>query len=128
MKARIDGNGNVYQLDRPAEPDEMVAEEDVKDATKLARLLMRVLRSLATMTRRFEPRQTDFEDKAVTSGDVLMLPHKFDARVRWWVVDWTPTTPGDAALFERSSASTLAVLKLTVGNSGLVTIRVEAAG
>jgi hypothetical protein len=127
MPARIDRAGKVHQLDRPAEPDELVTEEDVKDAPKLARILVRILKDIATIKRRFWPRRTDFEDREVTSGDTLRLPHNFNARVRWWVVDWIPTTPGDVPVFERSATTTTRVLALDVGNSGLVSVRVEVA-
>jgi hypothetical protein len=127
MPARIDRAGKVHQLDRPAEPDELVTEEDVMDAPKLARILVRILKDIATIKRRFWPRRTDFEDREVTSGDTLRLPHNFNARVRWWVVDWIPTTPGDVPVFERSATTTTRVLALDVGNSGLVSVRVEVA-
>jgi hypothetical protein len=128
MSARVDRAGNVVQLDRKLEMDERVTEEDAKDAAKLARLLMRLLRDVATLKRRFRPKAIDFEDRAVISGTPLRLPHGFNGRARWWVTDWDPTTPGDAALFEKSSSSDLKTLVLDVGNSGTVTIRVELAG
>jgi hypothetical protein len=127
MAARIDRAGNVHQLDRAAEPDELVAEEDVADAPKLARIVVRILRDIATLKRRHWPRRIDFEDREVTSGDALRLPHNFRARVRWWLVDWIPSTPGDVPLFERSTDTTTDVLVLDVGNSGTVSVRVEAA-
>lgn len=129
MAARITSAGRVYQLDRAAEPDEIITEEDAKDAPKLARLLVRILRDLADIKRRFFPRRIDFEDRAVTSGDVLRLTHGFGGRVRWWVVEWQPTTPGDVALFERATSGTNTnTLALAVGNSGTATLRVESAG
>jgi len=128
MASRVDKAGNVFSLDRPSEPDERVTEEDVKDADKLARLLMRLLKDVASIKRRFFPRRVDFEDRAVTSGDALRLPHGFRARVRWWVVDWVPTTPGDVPLFEKSTATDLRTLVLDVGNSGVVSVRIEASG
>jgi hypothetical protein len=127
MPARIDRAGKVFQLDRPAEPDEIVTEEDARDPAKVARILVRVLKDLATVGRRYWPRRYDFEDRAVTSGDTLRLPHHFDARVRWWVIDWQPTTPGDVPVFERAASTTNKVLALAVGNSGLVSVRVEVA-
>lgn len=128
MAARVSGAGRVYQLDRAAEPDEIITEEDVKDAGKLARLLVRVLRDLADIKRRFFPRRIDFEDRAVVSGDVLRLPHGFGARVRYWVVDWRPTTPGDIPVFDRNAGTNASTLMVNVGNSGTVTVRVESAG
>lgn len=128
MSARINSAGKVYQLDRPAEPDERVTEEDLRDAPKLARLLTRLLKDVAVMRRRFQPETLDFEDRAVISGDALRLTHGLNARVRWSIVDWTPTTPGDAALFEKDASTDLKTLVLLVGNSGTVSIRVELAG
>lgn len=129
MAARVDKAGNVYQLDRPAEPDERVTEEDVQDADKLSRLLMRVLKDVAGIKRRFIPRRIDFEDRAVVAGTPLRLPHGLNARVRWWVVDWIPTSPTDSPVFERNATdTTVNTLVLDVGNPGTVTIRLEVAG
>lgn len=128
MAARIAASGKVYPLDRPAEPDDLVTEEDVKDAAKLSQLLVRILRDIATMKRRFWPRRIDFEDRPVVSGDVMRLNHAFGTRVRWWVVDWKPATPGDVAVFERDAGTDADTLCLAVANSGTVTMRVESAG
>jgi hypothetical protein len=126
--ARIDASGNVYPLDRKVEPAEVFSEEDAKDPAKLARAVQRLLKASTEAARRLEPGRLDFEDRAVTSGTDLRLEHGFGGRVRWWVVDWQPTTPGDAALFERSADTDNDALVLEVGNSGTVTVRVEEAG
>lgn len=128
MSARIDRANNVHQLDRQGEPDEVVTESDAKDAPKLARLLMRLLKDVALLRRRFYAERLDYEDRAVTAGQTLRLVHNFNARVRWWVVDWQPTSPTDSPVFERSSDTDLRVLALDVGNAGTVSIRVEVAG
>lgn len=128
MPALIPAVGRVRQLDKQTEPDELVTPEDVQDPNKLAQLLVRILRDVAVMKRRFWPRRIDFEDKAVTSGDVMRLNHGFGGRVRYWVVDWRPTTPGDAALFEYDASTDDKTLCVAVGNSGKVTMRVESAG
>jgi hypothetical protein len=128
VSARVASTGKVYQLDRQATPDEVVTAEDVKDADKLARMLARLLREVSDIKRRWWPRSRDYEDKAVVSGTPLRLGHGFNARVRWWVVDWVPTTPGDVPVFEKSTSTDLKTLVLDVGNSGTVSVRVEVAG
>jgi hypothetical protein len=128
VSARVASTGKVYQLDRQATPDEVVTAEDVKDADKLSRMLARLLRDVSDIKRRWWPQSLDFEDQAVVSGTPLRLGHGFGARVRWWVVDWVPTTPGDVAIFEKSSDSDTRTLVLDVGNSGTVSVRVEVAG
>lgn len=127
VSARIDKASNVIQLDRQATPDEVVTSEDVKDSEKLARLLARLLRDVADLKRRWWPKRIDFEDRAVVSGMPLRLGHGMRARVRWWIVDWTPTTPGDVPIFEKASTTDLKTLVLDVGNSGTVSVRVEVA-
>lgn len=126
--ARIDFDGNMHALDRKVEPAEVFSEEDAKDAGKLARAVQRLLRSTTDLARIYEPQRVDFEDRDVTSGTPLRLEHAFGGRVRWWIVDWQPTTPGDVAIFERSTDADDATLILDVGNSGTVTVRVEEAG
>jgi hypothetical protein len=127
MAARIDSAGNIYQLDRQAEPDERVTEEDVKDADKLARLLMRVLKDLASIKRRFFPRRVDFEDTAVDGSGVTKyrFPHGLNARVRWWPVD---VTGSSVAALRRHADTDLNTLVLLSDSACTVTIRVEAAG
>lgn len=127
MAARIDRTGRVHQIDRPAEPDELVTEEDVKEPSKLARVLLRLLKDVAALKRRYWPRRLDFEDVAIDSNVPVRLAHNFRARVRWWVVDWQPTTPGDVAIFERAATATTTVLVLNAGNNGTASFRVEVA-
>lgn len=128
MAARIEASGKVYPLDRPAEPDEIVSEEDASDTGKLARLLMRVLKDAASVKRRFFPRRITFTNRLVTSGDTMRLHHKFGVAVEYWIVKWRPTTPGDAPLFDFSTDTTADTLVLDVGNSGTVSVRVESGG
>lgn len=128
MAVRIDASGKVYQLDRAAEPDEVVSAEDAQDAGKLARLLMRLLKDVADIKRRFFPRRITFANRVVTSGDTLRLHHKFGVAVEYWPVKWRPDTPGDVPMFDFSTDTDADVLVLTVGNSGTVSIRVESGG
>lgn len=128
MSAKSTRTNEVFALDRPPQLDERVTEDDVKDASKLARLLMRVLKDIATLKRRFVPRRIDFEDRAVLGGGKLRLNHGWGGRVRWWVVDWVPTSPTDSPVFERTTATDSKTLVLSVGNPGTVTIRVEESG
>ncbi len=126
MAAKITSDGRIYLLDRPAEPDEMVTEEDAGDRGKLARLLMRILRDLAAIKRRFFPRRVDFEDVSVdaTGSTKYRLTHGFDARVRWWPVD----IYGDNALLRRHADTDANTLVLVSDAATVVTIRVEVAG
>jgi len=129
MSARITPAGRVYQLDRPAQPDEAVTEEDVADRSKLARLLMRVLKNVATVLRRFHPRRIDFEDRDVgESGAILRLTHGFDTRVRWAVVDWVPTVDGTRHALQRHTSTDTKTLALASYAAGVATVRVEEAG
>jgi hypothetical protein len=126
--ARIDASGNVYPLDRKVEPAEVFSEEDAKDPAKLARAVQRLLKAANEAARRFDPKTLDIEDVGVVSGTDLRIEHGFGGRVRWWIADWQPTTPGDAPLFERSTDTDNDALVLEVGNSGTVTVHVREAG
>lgn len=128
MAARIAASGKVTQLDRPAEPDEMVTEEDVQDASKLARLLMRILKALALIQRRFFPRRLTFTNRTVAAGDTLRLSHRFGVEVEYWVVKWRPASPTDSPVFDYSTDSDADTLVLDVGNAGTVSIRIESGG
>jgi hypothetical protein len=120
-------SGKSRQLDRKAAADELVPESDVTDASKLAKLLTRLVKGLAEIQRRFTPRRTDFEDVLVPTGDYVQFPHGFGGRVRWWVVDKAGAEPSLLRDYPdgRSDANTLVLYSYT---EALVTVRVEEAG
>lgn len=137
MSARIDRAGNVYQLDRQVEPDEVVTEEDAKDAPKVARLLMRLLKDVAGLRRRFAPKRLDREDEAIVSTKTTYrFPHGLGCRVRWWIVQWTATSTSAnyfPMLMETSDTdlNTLVLENVDIVGigrfTGKVTLRIEAA-
>lgn len=129
MAARVSSTGKVYQLDRPAEPEQRVTEEDVQQPSKLARMLMALLKDVADIKRRFFPRRIDFEDVEVdnTGGKKFYFHHNFGGRVRWWPVDVVDLGGGQAAL-TRHADSDNDTLVLVSNASARVTIRVESAG
>lgn len=128
MSAVVPVRGNPRLLDRPAEPDERVTPEDVQDAPKLARLLMRILKELALLRRRWWPRKVDHEDRTVdgTGTTKYRFPHGFGGRVRWWPVDWSgaASVPG----LMRHADSDANTLVLVSWIAGTVTVRIEEAG
>lgn len=133
MSAVVPTSGTVRQLDRQAEPDEQVDEEQVKDAPRLARLLMRILRDLALLKRRFWPGHIDHEDRVVDSTGTTKyrFPHGFGGRVRWWVVDWQVGSAFKLSYspsLSRHTDSDDNTLVLVSYVDGTVTIRVEEAG
>lgn len=127
MSAIVDRNGRVRQLDRRTEPDEVIPPEDAVDGLKLSKLLIRILRELATLRRRWWPQRTDFEDVVLdaTGTKTFRLTHGFTGRVRWYVVDWTGAA---APAPRRDPSSDLNTLVLTSTSAGTATIRVEEAG
>jgi hypothetical protein len=119
--------GKSRQLDRKAAADELVPESDVTDASKLAKLLTRIVKGLAELQRAFVPRRTDFEDVDVPNGDFVRFPHGFGGRVRWWIVD----VEGNDPQMLRVSPDTLSdenTLVLYSGQATRLTLRVEQAG
>ncbi len=121
-------SGKSRSLDRKVASDELVSEADITDVPKMARLLTRILRSIADLRRTFVPRRTDFEDRAVGSGTYERFPHGFGGRVRWWVVDSIGTAPillQSSVPAYRSDENTLILYSAAAPT---VTIRVEEAG
>lgn len=121
-------NAKPRQLDRQAEPEEQVRPEDVKDADKLARTLMRVLRDVARLKRRFWPAYVEHEDVVfdATGTKVFRLPHHFGQRVRWWVTDWSGSSAGPRLVRHADTTSeTLVLVSYTVGTG---TIRIQGSG
>ncbi len=130
MSANITSDGLIRQLDGRAEPDENITEQDVQDAPKLSKLLLRMLRDVAAMRRRWRPHRIDFEDIAVddTGTTKYRLEHHLGGKVRWWVVDWQSTA--GAAMFEverhdDTDDNTLVFVSMA---EGTMTVRVEEAG
>ncbi len=131
MSAVVPQNGPIRQLDAPAEPDEQVTPEQVQDTDRLARLLMRMLRDLAVLRRRFWPQHIDFEDLTFDSTGTTKtrLQHGFGGRVRWWLVDWQKGTEAPLApALSRHADTDNNTLVLISGVEGKGTIRVEEAG
>jgi hypothetical protein len=128
VSASVYRDGKVVQLDRPAMPDEVVTESDVQEPPKLARLLGRLLRDVAGLLRRWEPKRIDFEDIACVAGETIRLEHGLGGRVRWWQVEWTGTGVGTFGGFEQTSATDNDTLVLLVVDNGTATVRVELAG
>jgi hypothetical protein len=125
--ALVQGNGKVRQLDRQAEPDEVVTEYEAKQPDFLSRILMRLLREAAAMRRRWAPRTIDHQDIVVdgTGTTVYRLPHGFGGRVNWWAIDFKD---GVAALLVRDASSDDNTLCLTSTEAGTVSIRIEESG
>lgn len=127
--AKFTSGGEMKRLDRPAEPDVSITEDDVKDPSKLARLVFGLAKDLAQLRRRFAPRRIDFEDIGVddTGTKKFRFEHGFNGQVRWWVVDAVDTGSGGPILtrHEDTSANVLVLVSLA---ACLVTVRVEEAG
>lgn len=120
-------NGPVRQLDSSLGPEETVRPDQAVDPVQVARLLMRILRSIALLKRIWNPMRIDFEDIVVdaTGTKKFRFEHKFGSRVRYWAVEWS----GAAAPNLRKDAATDAnTLVLTSTSAGTVTIRVEESG
>lgn len=123
--ALIPSKGAARVLDGRAEPDEVVTPEDASDPSKLARLLIRILRELATMRRRWWPRRIAYVD-IDSSVSPIRLAHGFGGRVHWWLGD---VDDAFSTLIGRNrAASDGNTLVLTSSGSGIVTIYVEEAG
>ncbi len=130
MSAIIPANGaKIRQLDRQAEPDEQVRPEDVKDADKLARTVMRLLRDVARLKRRFWPDYIEHEDVSFDGSGttVYRLPHGFGGRVRWWVVDVYGSAYGVALVKDEASTDDN-TLCLVSNETCIATIRIQRAG
>lgn len=127
MSAIVPAQGPLRQLDGKSEPDEQVTEDVVSDPHRLSRLLMRMMKDVAVLKRRWWPRRLDFEGIAVdATGTVpFRLPHGFGGAVRYWVVSWTGAAAANLLLGAASDGNTL-VLFSTV--AGTATVRVEEAG
>lgn len=130
MSANIDAAGKVKPLERSIQPSEQITGEDAKDAVNVARAMMRILRDVAQLKRRWMPKRVDFEGVAVdkTGQKKFSLRHNLGGPVRWWVVDWEtnePLRPSPALIRVASDDTTLTLVSYAAGT---VTLRIEEAG
>lgn len=126
MSARIISAGKVVQLDAKRGPDVVFTPADVQDARKLSDTLTLVVADQAEVKRRHKPEFIDFEDVAVPGSGSVTLPHGLGGRVRWWLVDWQPSSTGTRPALEKDGAkTTTGVLVLKSAAAGTATVRVE---
>lgn len=127
MSAVVDVDGRVRQLDKSAEPAEQFTPDLATDKRRLSEVVMRLLRDIATLKRRWWPEYMDFRDRAVdaTGTTFYRLRHGFGGRVNFWVVRWVGVAAPNLVYDATSDNDTLV---LTSTSEGTATIRVEAAG
>lgn len=129
--ARVDSAGKVVQLGAKPAPDEVVSQEDAKDVVKLAKLLTRILATLATLRRTWVPRTMTFNDVLTTATPAtrIRLQHNFGGRVNWWVCDFqisgASTTPQIHRIDAECDANTLVLSSYTTSR---ISVRVEECG
>lgn len=127
--ALIDSAGKVRVLDGKAGPDETVTEEHAKDPARVARILIRILATIAALKRAFSPKRIDYEDVAVLgSGALVQLQHGFGSRTRWWVIGWQSGGTAAPIFIESTALTTASTLVLQSYVAGTVTLRVESSG
>lgn len=132
MSANIEQDGTVTQLERPAEPDENITEETVKDSKRLAQFLLRLFREVAAIKRRWVPNRIDFEDVECNGSDVapvtVRLTHNFGSDVRWWPVRQIRAGTVALPLIFETTETDENTLVLLVYYQMTITFRVEEAG
>lgn len=127
MSAVINYSDNrSRQLDGRPQPDEVVAEEDVADPSKLARLLTRILRELTTLRRRWAPRSITYTNVPFGSSGTLRFVHKFGGSVNWQVVGWRDAS--DRPHLIEATGTDKNTLALVSGAAGTADLFVEERG
>lgn len=127
MSAYFAADGTVTQLDGKAEPTDTVTNDDLKDASKITRLITSMLKDLAALKRRFAPDHNDFD--IVSTGTSITpflksLNHGYKGRVRTWIV--SQETPG--SISSSGPALNNGTVTVAIWFSGKLTIRVEEGG
>ncbi len=116
------------QLDKPAEPDEQVTDEQLDDRPRMLRFYMRLLRDIAALLRRWSPDTLEFEDRSIdddTGATKFRFEHGFGGRVRWFPVDWTGVSTPALIRHEDTTNDTLVLVSFGIGT---LTLRIERAG
>lgn len=132
MSAIVPAYGPIRQLDGRREPDEQVTPEQATDPDRVSRILMKILRDVAELKRRWFPRHIDFEGLVSTGTDSapqrFRLGHNLKADVRWWVIDTRNANTVVVTLINRAPSSDPNTLILDVYYEATLTIRVEESG
>lgn len=132
MSARVIGaNGRMRRVVGAAVPlfdVRDVSIETVKDPQRLLDLLKKFVQLVLLVAGDKRPDFIDYEDYSVSGTTVAPVkykfPHQFNARVRWYPVDWVSTSATGPVL--RKHADTTAdVLVLESMAVGTLTLRVE---
>lgn len=127
--AKISSTGVVTQLDRKAQPQDVILAKDVADPEDLAQILKGTLGDVKDLQNRHDPRRIYFYDQTTgTSGAALTLPHKFGARVHWQVIDWSSSGTSLWNLKKDTTNTTQDTLVLLSYVAGTATIKIEEAG
>lgn len=123
-------SGQVVQLDAKSSPEEVLTPEDAADPEKLSKLLMRALKDIADLKRRWNPRVMYFRDIAVTATATTKVnfEHGFAGRVNWAVYKWDANVAGTPASVEEDPSTDANTLVLVSGAAGIITLRVEESG
>lgn len=130
MSAVVNRAGKIRSLDKPAEPSQEVTEDRIEDKGFMARLLMGILRDVASLLRRREVTVTDFEDVEVDSSGSTKyrFPHGFKGRVRWWPCGFRDALDSLGANLSEDADTDDNTLVLVSWARGTVDVRVEKAG
>ncbi|MCW5838268.1 MAG: hypothetical protein KIS78_38100 [Labilithrix sp.] len=129
MSAVVRPTGTVQTRDRAREPDVNVTERDVADPAWMVRTLVRLMRDLADLRRRWLPRRLTFRDREVPGDGTtkIRLPHAIRGDVEYTVTRWQSGGAGPPHL-EVHSDTDAHTLVLVSYEAGTATIRIEEAG
>ncbi|MBX3198238.1 MAG: hypothetical protein KF894_08845 [Labilithrix sp.] len=129
MSAVVQPTGAVRTRDRAREPDANVTERDVADPAWMVRTLLRLMRDLADLRRRWLPRRLTFRDRELPGDGTtkIRLPHSFAGEAEYTVTRWRSGGAGPPHL-EVHADTDANTLVLVSYEAGVATIRLEEAG
>lgn len=128
MSAIVKKSGDTVQLRQvPSGVREVkLTDESAASPRTVAEAVDNIHKRLGFIERIAAPDFIDFEDVSVGSGGALVrLPHKAGGRVRWYVVDWSPSAGNHYSLRKDETNTTDDELVLISTVPGTATIRVE---
>jgi hypothetical protein len=126
----INLNGVMQRGRRFVSSAESVKETDVVDPSKLAETIRRLQARLADVESRTPPEAIEFELTVPAAGGLVTMTHNFNTPVRWYPVQWlpsSPTAPAGGPELAHDSSSTLTDLTIRSYRAGRVVVRVEPA-
>lgn len=119
----VDSAGTLGKGRRNPSGSVFISDDEVADKHKLAEIIRALGRRVSELEARTPPEAVEFEVITPAAGYVT-ITHGMGTVVRWYIVDWLPTSLGTAPSLELFSTTSDSIT-LYSASGGVAVVRVE---